>query len=72
MPDSLPTPASVENRVRAAGLTMKTFCERAGISQSGITRWKQGKHEPRMETLRRIETTLAALPAEPTATTPKT
>jgi predicted transcriptional regulator len=63
MPENLPTPAQIETKVRAAGMSMRNFCRQAGISQSGITRWKQGKFEPRLETFRRIETALANLPA---------
>jgi ribosome-binding protein aMBF1 (putative translation factor) len=54
--------AAVGRRVRAArrsaGLTQTALGERAGLDQAVISRLERGKHEPRLDTLRRVAAAL--------------
>src|SRR5229473_6097488 len=43
----------------AAGLTQATLAERSGISSRGIQDLERGLHEPRRDTLRRLQAALS-------------
>ena len=53
--------ASVETRVRAAGLTMKDFLAGAGVDNSTWVYWKNGSRAPQWQTWSRIEAALGKL-----------
>ena len=51
----------IEDRFRAAGYSLRGFCEYAGIAASTWTRWKAGKNLPNMATWERINEALERL-----------
>jgi transcriptional regulator with XRE-family HTH domain len=40
------TPHDIEASATAAGITMKEFCDRAGVPRSVWQRWKGGRFSP--------------------------
>jgi len=42
----------IEERAKAAGLSLEELCGRAGIALSTFYRWRAGVTEPRLETYR--------------------
>lgn len=54
----------IEAELRALGVTLGEFYERAGIHRSTWGRLREGKFEPRAETARRISAALKVLRAE--------
>jgi predicted transcriptional regulator len=48
------TPADIEQRAHAMGLSLAEVCRRAGIAQSTWVRWKAGLSEPRLHVYRAL------------------
>lgn len=51
-------PIEMHARARAAGLTIRVLCERAGIAQSTFVRWKRGAHNINVEIYGRLKDVL--------------
>lgn len=41
---SIPTPQDIQDRAKSRNWTIKTLCERAGISDETFFRWRDGRH----------------------------
>ena len=50
--------------IQASGLSVRRVCRAAGVNPSVVSRWKSGKVEPRLSSLRRVAAALARLQAE--------
>ena len=48
------TPTEMEDRAKAAGLTLTELCDRAGIAVSTFYRWRMGETEPRLSVYKRL------------------
>lgn len=53
------TPADIEAKASAVGLTMAEVCRRAGIAHSTFTRWKAGRTEPTLDVYRKLRDVVA-------------
>lgn len=51
----------IEQSAKAAGLSMRAACIRAGIHPTTVSRWKAGVSNPLLETLRKLEAAIAAV-----------
>lgn len=45
----------VKDIAKAKGLTIKDLCAKASIDPSTVRYWKNGKHEPRLDIIKRFE-----------------
>lgn len=52
------TPEDVEARAQAAGISISTICQNAGIARSTFTRWKRGDTQPTLAVYLRIRDAL--------------
>ncbi|UPO80331.1 XRE family transcriptional regulator [Parasaccharibacter sp. TMW 2.1888] len=48
------TISEIERRARSCGISRSELCERAGISPSTYTRWKNGTSTPLVKTYERL------------------
>lgn len=53
--------ADIELKARAAGISMRQVCIRAGVSESTMVRWKYGRLSPRLIIVQKIANALSAL-----------
>jgi hypothetical protein len=55
--------ASIEARLKAAGVTVDDFCKRAGIHRATWQRWKAQDNRPYLDTWQRVTAVLDELEA---------
>jgi predicted transcriptional regulator len=58
MIEPLTPAADLIRRAEEAGVKMKDICIKAKVAQSTPSRWKRGDYEPKMRTLRKMDTAL--------------
>lgn len=58
--------ASIESDAADRGIRMAAVCRKAGMSQSLVSRWRHGLHEPRLSNLARLRGALDELIAAST------
>jgi predicted transcriptional regulator len=56
------TPADIESRAKAAGVTIGALCKTASVDRSTFTRWKQGTSDPKLSVYTRFLAAVEALP----------
>lgn len=54
----------IEKLVTEAGIKVPDFCRRVPVEYSTWWRWREGKGKPLLETWRRVEAAVEALPRE--------
>ena len=53
---------ALETRIKAAGLSIDQFCDRASVDRATWQRWKAGTTKPLWETWMRVQSAVSALP----------
>lgn len=61
----LQTIVGIEERAKAASLSVDQFCERAQIDRATWQRWKAGKTKPSFDAWQRVSDCAASLPPTP-------
>lgn len=51
----------IELKAKAAGISMRQVCIRAGVSESTMVRWKYGRLSPRLIIVQKIVDALSAI-----------
>lgn len=67
MADTIRTPAEIEDRARAAGLSMSQVCRLAGLHRSIFNKWKAGEKGIMLESVNRLLDAIAAAAASDSA-----
>lgn len=58
------THSDIERRACEAGISMRRICNRAGVSESTVVRWKYNRLSPRLIVVQKIVDALTALISE--------
>lgn len=53
--------SDIESEAKKAGISMRQICQRAGVSESTMVRWKYGRLSPRLVVVEKIINALTAL-----------
>lgn len=53
--------SDIESEAKKAGISMRQICQRAGVSESTMVRWKYGRLSPRLVVVEKIINALRAL-----------
>ncbi|WP_408871362.1 helix-turn-helix domain-containing protein [Acetobacter sp. A11-2] len=56
--------SDIESEAKKAGISMRQICQRAGVSESTMVRWKYGRLSPRLVVVEKIINALTALLSE--------
>lgn len=59
----IPTPDEIEAKASAKGLTIAAMCRRADVDATAFHRWRAGKNEPNVATLRKMIDAIEREPA---------
>ncbi|MFS8366370.1 helix-turn-helix domain-containing protein [Acetobacter oryzifermentans] len=51
--------SDIESRAKQAGISMRRLCQRAGVAESTMVRWKYKRSSPRLIIIEKISKALA-------------